>query len=216
MTTHPASGDEVDSVTTSGCARRLEGFIVSWILLIAVGFNLVHLYPEVSIKVPDLNDAGMHLLLTELALDAISGRPDFTDPWQRTMNTGFPMFHYYQHLPHVSVALIHVFSFRMIPLVDVFNWAGYLLLSLFPLSLFWSLRRFGFDRLTAAMGGLVASHAATNFLYGFGYTSYVWHGQGLYPQIWAMVQLPPALALGYRFHGKDGATSGLPCFWQRR
>jgi len=198
MTTLDTHRDEEDSASISGRFWRLESFIVIWVLLLAVGFNLVRLYPEVSIKVPDLNDAGMHLLLTELAVDAISGRADFTDPWQRTMNTGFPLFHYYQHLPHVSVALVYVLTFRVLPLVDLFNWMGYLILSIFPLSIFWSLRRFGFDRLAAAMGGLVASHAATNFLYGFGYTSYVWHGQGLYPQIWAMVLLPPALASGYR------------------
>ena len=91
------------------------------------------------------------------------------------------------------------------------NWSAYVLLSLFPLSIFFSLRLFGFDKLAAAMGGLVASLAATNFLYGFGYTSYVWHGQGLYPQIWAMALLPLALALSYRVLRRAEGTSGLRC-----
>ena len=178
--------------------RVREGLIVIFVLLFAVAFNLVYLYPEVAVKVPDLNDSGMHLLLTEMAVEAITQGRDPTDPWQRTMNMGFPLFHYYQHLPHVTVALAHVFTLEVIPLADMMNWSAYLLLSLFPLSIFFSLRLFGFDKLAAAMGGLVASLAATNFLYGFGYTSYVWHGQGLYPQIWAMALLPLALALSYR------------------
>ena len=48
------------------------------------------------------------------------------------------------------------------------------------------------------MGGLVASLIVTPGILGFGYISYVWRGYGLYTQLWAMVLLPPALAMGYR------------------
>ena len=167
-------------------------------LLFAVTFNLVHLYPDVAIKIPDRNDIGMHLLYTDMAVKAITHGQDFTDPWQRTMGMGFPLFHYYQHLPHVTLALVHVLTLGVFPLADMLNWTTYLLLSFFPLSIFWSLRRFGFDRLLAAMGGLVASLTATNSLWGLGFEGYVFRGWGLYSQLWAMVLLPPALAQGYR------------------
>jgi len=78
------------------------------------------------------------------------------------------------------------------------NWTTYLFLSLFPLSIYWSLRRFGFDQLSCGMGALVASLVATNRLFGFGFGSYVSGGLGLYTQLWAMVLLPPAVAQGYR------------------
>jgi len=48
------------------------------------------------------------------------------------------------------------------------------------------------------MGGLVASLIVTPGIFGFGYISYFWRGYGLYTQLWAMVLLPPALAMGYR------------------
>ena len=48
------------------------------------------------------------------------------------------------------------------------------------------------------MGGLVASLAATNGLFGFGFSSYVFSGFGLYSQLWGMMLIPPALALSYR------------------
>ena len=163
-------------------------------LLFAVTFNLVHLYPDVAIKIPDRNDIGMHLLYTDMAVKAITHGQDFTDPWQRTMGMGFPLFHYYQHLPHVTLALVHVLTLGVFPLADMLNWTTYLPLSFFPLSIFWSLRRFGFDRLLAAMGGLVASLTATNSLWGLGFEGYVFRGWGLYSQLWAMVLLPPALA----------------------
>src|SRR5438874_2290975 len=76
--------------------------------------------------------------------------------------------------------------------------AAFLLLSLFPLSISWSMRRFGFERLPAALAGLVAPLLSANFLYGLDYGSYVWRGSGLYTQLWGMVLLPPALAQSYR------------------
>ncbi len=133
-----------------------------------------------------------------MAVKAITLGQDFTDPWQRTMGMGFPLFHYYQHLPHVTLALVHVLTLGVFPLADIVNWTAYLLFSFFPLSIFWSLRRFGFDRLVAAMAGLVASLTATNSLWGLGFEGYVFAGWGLYTQLWGMVLLPPALAVGYR------------------
>ena len=119
---------------------------------------------------------------------------------------GHPLFHYYQHLPHISVALVHVLTLGVFPVADTVNWASYLLLCLFPLSLYWSMRLFGFDRLSSAMGGLVASLTATNSLFGFDFGSYI--NRGLYTQLWAMVLLPPALASGYRVLLGGVGTSG--------
>ena len=167
-------------------------------LLFAVAFNLYHLYPEVAVRVPDMNDSVLHLLATDLAVGAIAGGQNAIDPWLGTIGMGFPLFHYYQHLPYVSTALIHVLTLGVFPPADIVNWTAYLLLCLFPLSIYWSMRRFGFDQLSSAMGGLVASLTATEGLYGLGFMSYVWRGYGLYTQLWGMVFLPPALALGYR------------------
>jgi hypothetical protein len=198
MTTSLASVFGADPVGRLRQSLRPEALIIIWVLFLAVAFNLVHLYPDLAVKIPDRNDTGMHLLYTDMAVKAITNGQNFTDPWQSTMGMGFPVFHYYQHLPHVTVALAHVLTLRVIPLADMLNWTTYLLLSLFPLSIFWSLRRFGFDRLTAAMGGLVASLTATNSLWGFGFEGYVFRGWGLWSQLWAMLLLPPALAEGYR------------------
>ncbi len=174
-------------------------------LFVAVVFNLVLLSPEVRGGIFFFNDTVLHMLLIDMAVEAITKGQNVTDPWQGTMNMGTPVFHYYQHLPHVAVALVHVLTFEAIPVVTLVKWASYLLLSAFPLSIYWSLRRFGFSKLTAAMGGivspLVASLDAADLveLYGgLDYDSYTTRGWGLFTQLWAMVLLPPALALGYR------------------
>jgi len=153
------------------------------------------------------------LLLAGSAVEALNHGKDVTDPWQRTMSLGFPVFHYYQHLPHITVALIHFVALEAFPLFGILRWTTYLLLSIFPLSIYWSLRRFDFHPLVAAMGGLVASLIGSDFIVpgvsgfyngGLGYSSYVFHGAGLYSQLWAMVLLPPALAMSFRVltHGK--------------
>ena len=198
MTALPAGPNRGDLVRTFRNFHSSTGLIAICVLVFAVGFNLVLLYPEVAVESIGGNDRVMHLLFSETAVQAITRGQDFTDPWLGTMGMGIPAFHHYQHLPHVSVALVHVGTLGVFPLADMLRWTTYLLLSLFPLSIYWSLRRFGFDQLTAAMGGLVASLIVTPGIFGFGYISYVWRGHGLYSQLWAMLLMPPAIAIGYR------------------
>ena len=151
---------------------RAETLIVICALLGAIGFNLWQLFPETTGGTMTGADSLFHLLLAESAVDAITHGRDITDPWQ-SMSLGFPVFHHYQHLPHVALALIHVVSFEIFSLIDMMRWSTYLLLSLFPLSIFWSLRRFSFDPLTCAMGAVLASLIGNDFqLYGgFGYVN---------------------------------------------
>ena len=190
---------------------RLEIFVVIGALLGAIGFNLWQLFPETTGGAMTGGDSLFHLLLTESAVDAITHGRDITDPWQ-SMSLGFPVFHHYQHLPHVVLALIHVVTFKVFPLIDMLRWSTYLLLSLFPLSIFWSLRRFSFDPLTCAMGAVLASLIGNDFQLwgGFGYVNYTFDRNGLYTQLWGMVLLPIALAYGFRTmrtnQGYFGAT----------
>ena len=174
-------------------------------LIVAVVFNLVLLSPEIRGGIFFFNDTVLHMLLIDMTVETITKGQNVTDSWQGTMNMGMPVFHYYQHLPHVAVALVHVFTFESITVATLVKWAYYLLLSAFPLSIYWSLRRFGFSKLTAAMGGivspLIASLDAADLvdLYGgLDYDSYTTRGWGLFTQLWAMVLLPPALSCGYR------------------
>jgi hypothetical protein len=168
------------------------------LLIFAVGFNLYHLYPEIAIKAALLNDNVLHVLSAESALAALQAGHDPTDFWLAPVSLGYPLFHHYQHLPHVLTAILYLPFRGVFALSDMLAWIGYLLLSLFPLSLYWSMRAFRFSRLTAALGGLVSPLLATDGLYGLDHSSYVWSGYGLYTQLWGMLLLPPVLGLGYK------------------
>jgi hypothetical protein len=196
------SPDADDEAARDGDSRRTsfpdqERLIATLLLLLAVAFNLYYLYPEVAIRVPNLNDGVLHFLATERVVTALFFGHDPTDPWLATIAQGYPLFHTYQHLPYLPPAILHLLSLGKLPLLDLFDWTRCLLLSLFPLSLYWSMRRFGFSRLAATLSGLVASLLATDGLYGLDFNSYVWGGYGLYTQLWAMLLLSPALAQGY-------------------
>ena len=180
----------------------VESLIAGAVLVVAVAFNLWRLYPEVAIKVPPLNDTVMHLLVLGRTVVALASGQNPTDPWMGTVPAlGYPLFHYYPHLLYLPLAALYLLLTLVlrlpIPLADLFNWAGYLLLSLFPFSIYWSMRRFGFSRLQAAFGGLASCLIATNGLYGLEYGSYVWRGYGLTNQLWGMFLLPFALAQCY-------------------
>lgn len=184
--------------------------VVICALLSAIGFNLWHLFPEIIGGGIAPNDTLFHWRLIDTAVDAMTHGRDFTDPWQGTMSLGFPVFHHYQHLSHIPLALIHVLTLKAFPVIDLIRWATYLLVSLFPLSIYWSLRRFRFDPLTCAMGGLLASLIGNDFQLwgGFGYDNYTFGGFGLYTQLWGMVLLPVALAVGY-----ETIRTGRGYFW---
>jgi len=178
--------------------RLREPYIVVCLLFAAVAFNLSFLYPSFSVDALTGTDLLLHTILVESVIDAVNNGQNFLDPWQGSMGMGHPMFHYYQHLPHVALGLFQVLTFGVFPADGLVNWSAYLLVSIFPLSIYWSLRRFGFDQISSAMGGLVASLVATGGTQGFDYISYIGGAQGLYTQLWAMVLMPPALASGYR------------------
>ena len=198
MTTPQTVNNKGDPAAPSHWFHRRESLVAYFLVLFAVAFNLYHLYPEVAGDVLAWNDTVFHRLAIKMVVEVIKQGQDFTDPWQGSMGMGFPLFHYYQHFPHVTIALVHVLTLGSFAIADLLNWTNYLLLSHFPISIYWSLRRFDFDQLSAAMGGLVASLVATAGIGGLSFASYVFQGWGGHTQLWAMLLLPPALALGYR------------------
>ncbi len=168
--------------------------IAALLLAAAITFNLVTLWPGVVIETPVLNDSVLHLPLVARTVEALDQGEDPTDFWVPYFAQGYPLFHHYQHLPHLATALLYRVLSWALPLPALFHWICYLLLCTFPLSIYWTGRRLGFTALPAALAGLVASLLSTNGLYGLDMASYVWRGYGLYTQLWGMWLLGPAVA----------------------
>jgi hypothetical protein len=175
------------------------------LVFLAIVFNAVFLMGEVAVSTFSLNDDVLHLTATQEASSALRQDLDPTDFIQTRIGLGFPLFHHYQHLPQVVLAVLDQVTSTFLPLPRLFDISRYLLLVFFPLSVFWAMRRFDFDYLAAALSSLIASLLATNSLYGIEYGSYIWRGYGLYTQLWAMFFLPLALAEIYRTLRKEGS-----------
>lgn len=184
---------------------KTEKGIACVLVFVAVIFNAFFLWPEASINTFSLNDDVLHLTAAQAASDALGNGQNPTDFWFSQIGLGFPIFHYYQSLPHLVLTGINQITSSFVSLPMLLDISRYLLLVLFPLSIFWAMRRFGFDWLAAGISALAASLISTNGLYGFDYNSYVWRGSGLYTQLCAMFFLPLALAEIWRTIRKQGS-----------
>ncbi len=160
----------------------------------AVLFNLVTLWPEVALESPVLNDDTLHLALVGRTVEALERGEDPTDFWVPDFVQGYPLFHHYQHLPHLVTALLYKGLGGVLPLRTLYDLVRYLLLCTFPLSVYWAGRRLGLRAPAAALAGLLSSLLSSGGLYGIDFSSYVWRGWGMYTQLWGMWLLPPALA----------------------
>lgn len=191
---------EVPREELSGSAEihlGIEQMLAYLAVAVAVAFDLVFLLPEVLIRVPRLNDEVLHLIAANQAAGALAAGHDPTDPWLATIGMGYALFRHYQHLPYVVLAVVHLVMPSAVTMADLLDWTRYLLLAAFPISVYWSMRRLRFPFLAAGFAALVSSLLATNGLYGFDFSSYVWGGFGLYTELWGMVLLPPAIAQTY-------------------
>lgn len=173
--------------STSGDSPGRWGRVALLLLvLIPAAFNAKALLPELIEQIPSLNDDMFHYLLVQRASEALAGGENLFDHWVPEVELGFPQFFYYQHLPHLTVVLLHRVFLKQVDLLTLFNLIRYLLLLGFPMTVYWSMRRLGFSVVAGAVGAAGATLLSSNHRYGFEYDSYVWRGFGMYSQLWAM------------------------------
>ena len=173
-----------------------EKYLPYSILFIVILFNLFYLSPELTIPIPFVNDGVLHHLVFEETINTLALGNNPTDFWLRDIDLGYPLLHHYQQLGYVLPAIVFIPLQNIISSRFLFDLIRYFLLSLFPLSVYWSMRRMGFSSLQAALAGFVGSFLSTNGLYGWDDSSYVWRGYGMYTQLWGMFLLPIAVACG--------------------
>ncbi len=188
-------------------------------LLFAIGFNL-WLYQLEPTATVDPNDNAFQYALvdrTNLIWDFASKKCSinvlcFTsylvDHWVPNWAEGYNLPFYYGHVPQILI----VGSWRIakslmgfmgqmgqMSLFQYYHFIIYLLLSLFPLSVFLALRVIRLPWFAAGIGALLASHISTDGLYGLDPPSFLWRGYGLSSQLFAMVFLPLALSYAWRY-----------------
>ena len=193
-------------------SRVLHGEVAAaWLAVAAaLALNLYWLTPELTIAHLDLNDNVLHYGLAVRTAEAIENGENPFDHWVSEWTLGYPVPRTYQPLGSFSVAALYLALGKSVPLMTLFVWVRFLLVLLFPCSVYLGARLMELDRLRAAAAALVAPLIATNNLYGLEHGSYVWRGSGLYAQAWAMHLLVLTLGCGYRAvsRGRGRTLSG--------
>ena len=163
------------------------------LVALSMAWGLWELRPELR-AVPYLDDSSLHEQMVRAAAARISqGHLPLTS-WFPYLGLGSPQFLHYQSLPSMVSGL----AGTVIDPDTVFRWSLYLLLALWPITVYWSGRLFGLSRWTAASAAAVAPFLASAAGIGYETKAYVWVGYGVWTQLWASWTLPLAWGFTYR------------------
>jgi Gpi18-like mannosyltransferase len=170
-----------------------------WMPVAVVGltcaFCLVILRGETS-PAPNLNDSAFHMQMVRWADGQIGGGRVPLDGWYPYLSLGSAQFHHYQSLPHTLTA----YAARATGAGDehTYLWLQYLLLALWPISVYCGARLLGWGTWPAVAAAALAPLIVSKPGYGYEHGSYIWRGYGVYSQLWAMWLLPLAWGLTWR------------------
>ncbi len=165
-----------------------------WVLVaVAVAWNLVDLRAE-TLAVSYLDDSSIHEQMVRFAVAQLqSGHLPLTS-WFPFLGLGSPEFLHYQSLPAMLTGLIGL----AIGPDPAFRWTLYLLLSLWPISVYLSARLFGCGRPAAALSAAMSPFLVSASGIGYEQHAYVWIGYGVWTQLWASWTLPLAWGFSWR------------------
>ena len=173
------------------------------LVALSMAWGLWELRPELR-AVPYLDDSSLHEQMVRAAAARISqGHLPLTS-WFPYLGLGSPQFLHYQSLPSMVSGL----AGTVIDPDTVFRWSLYLLLALWPITVYWSGRLFGLSRWTAASAAAVAPFLASAAGIGYETKAYVWVGYGVWTQLWASWTLPLAWGFTYRRCRRCAGPSG--------
>jgi hypothetical protein len=157
--------------------------------------GLVGLRAETT-SAPNLNDSAFHLQMVRWAIGQMHEGRIPLDGWFPYLSLGSSFFHHYQSLSETITAFIAYATGASAS--TIFLWLLYLLLSLWPISVYFGARLLGWERWVAASAAAVAPLLFSAPGYGYETGSYTYGGYGVYTQLWAMWTLPLAWGLTWQ------------------
>jgi hypothetical protein len=188
-----------------------QDLVVLGVLFVTIAWSAACLWPELSIGRVDLNDNVTHYAYVNRIVQTIERGGNPLDTWSPEWTFGFPVLRVYQPLAHLLVAAIYFLLVKSVALTTVFIWVRFLAVVLLPLS-FYAFARLLELRLPVALAAAVMSPLISSAgLFGLEYGSYVWAGNGLFPQSVAAHLFLLSLGLGFRAlrRGTGGTLAGI-------
>jgi hypothetical protein len=177
-------------------------------LAAVVGYHGALLFAQVRFPEPFLNDSVLHFGLIRALASAPARGQSLLDPWVPTWGMGFPVFHYYQNLPHLLVVAVWKAALGSLKLVEAFKLVEWLAVVTLPVPVYLAVRKLGFGRAGAVAAGTLSLWIKTDYLHGLDLESYTWQGLGQYTQAVGGWFLPLGIAWTYDAM-KNGRGYGL-------
>jgi hypothetical protein len=171
------------------CAKSRTAAVA--MALVAAAFSVVLAWPEVQLASVPVNDNSFHIELAQGLARAAKEGTSVLDPWFGEWVLGYPVFHSYQPLPAMIVALVHAIfggSFA-----DTLCALQLLYMALFPFSILIGARLCGLTWIESGLSALISPLVSAAGLYGLDLDSYLWRGPGLHTQLMTSLILPIAV-----------------------
>lgn len=159
----------------------------------AAGWNLVNLR-ALTRPVTYGNDATVHEQMVRFAATQLRAGHLPLSTWFPYLGEGSPQFLHYQSLPAMLTGALGLLTGPD----AAFRWTLYLLVSLWPVSIYLAARAFGIGRSAAAASAAMAPFLVSVPGVGYEQQAYLWKGFGVWTQLWAMWTLPLAWGLSWR------------------
>ncbi len=175
----------------TGRSGHARGFHPQWLIVAAaVLWNYWGLRAE-TLPVATLDDSSVHGQMVRFAAERLRAGHLPQTSWFPYLGLGSPQFLHYQSLPSTITGAVGI----AVGPDRAFSWSLFLLLSLWPVSVYWGSRALHWGRWTAAMAAAMSPFLVSAVGIGFEAKAYVWLGFGVWTQLWAMWTLP--LAWGF-------------------
>ncbi len=159
----------------------------------AVLWNLVSLRAE-TLPVAYLDDSSVHEQMVRFATALWRAGHFPPTSWFPFLGEGSPQLLHYQSLPAILTGAAGV----VVGPDVAFRWSLYLLLSLWPVSVYLGGRLLGLGPLGAGCAAAMAPFLVSATGIGYEQRAYVWAGFGVWTQLWASMTLPLAWGLCWR------------------
>lgn len=171
------------------------------LLGLALVVNAILLAPEIRIERVPVNDLSFHIAASQRLADSFVTGDSFLDPWVSQWALGYPLWHFYQPIPHMVAGLWLAMTSHFASAPASFAVLYYLLLAAVPACTYIGARLFGLEPLAAGFAAILiigVSEVGDLSRYGLSYGAYVRRGSGLYTQLMSFDLLMPALGLAAR------------------
>ena len=188
-----------------------QGLIVSGVLALVFLASAIGMWPDLAASRVDLNDNVSHFALIERIVQTVERGGNPLDTWSPEWTFGFPMLRVYQPLAHLLVAALYFLFGKAVSLMTVFVWVRFLAVVLLPLSFYTAARLLELPLAAALAAAVMSPLITSNGLYGLEYGSYVWAGNGLFPQSVAAHVFLLSIGFGFRAlrYGKGLTIAGV-------